>query len=504
MAGKAARGGAHPKGARGPKAGAVGPGFGAPRPVTQPQFAEAQATPDPAKFLVRHPSDTPAYKILDKTPHLPPLPFDAPRMQPGKKEPIMLLADALGSNGAAIVDRIKGNTQIVFHSVGDTGNTRSTHPQSLVADKMVSDFDELDAKDVPAFYYHLGDVVYSFGESAYYYDQFYDAYRDYPAPIFAIPGNHDGMVSPLTPNAVSLSAFYDNFCSPTLRITKEAGGLPRTAMQQPGVFFTLEAPFVRILGLYSNRLESPGVIAAPAIGISQLDFLDEALSRAARDLRGAALIIAVHHPAYSSGGKHPGSPDMLKQIDAACEKAGIWPHAVLSGHAHNYQRFTRIRNAGAANETNIPYVTCGNGGHNVTRLTHANSPALRTPLRETAQEQNGSEQVILENYDDVNYGYLRLIVDSQQLRIEYHPQADGSAAKTPDDFVTVDLATRKLVHFRPTAQSTAEIPHIQTRGHSVVHNRPRPARAPKTSSSGREAPLSRKRTSSCSRRTASA
>lgn len=445
-------------------AGGGAPGYAPPKAVGQPQFAEPQATPDPQKFLVRHASDTAAYKILDTTPHLAPLPFEAPR---GLPEPVMRLEDALGASGNTTVTRIKANGQIVFHSVGDTGNTRSTHPQSLVADKMVSDFDEMEGKDVPAFYYHLGDVVYSFGEASYYYDQFYDAYRDYPAPIFAIPGNHDGMVSPLSPNAVSLSSFYDNFCSPTLRITREAGGLPRTAMRQPGVFFTLEAPFVRILGLYSNRLESPGVIAAPAIGTSQLEFLDAALTRASKDLKDSALIIAVHHPAYSSGGKHPGSPDMLKQIDAACEKAGIWPHAVLSGHAHNYQRFTRIRNVGSKNETQIPFVTCGNGGHNVTRLTHANSPALRTPLRETGQEQNSSEQVILENYDDMNYGYLRIVADAQQLRIEYHPQADGSTSKTPDDFVTVDLASRQLVHYRPMAQTTADVPQTKTIGHKV-------------------------------------
>jgi hypothetical protein len=36
------------------------------------------------------------------------------------------------------------------------------------------------------------------------------------------------------------------------------------------------------------------------------------------------------------------------------------------------------------------------------------------------------------------------------LRIEYHPASDGADAKTPDDFVTVDLATRKLVHFAAT------------------------------------------------------
>jgi hypothetical protein len=33
------------------------------------------------------------------------------------------------------------------------------------------------------------------------------------------------------------------------------------------------------------------------------------------------------------------------------------------------------------------------------------------------------------------------------LHIEYHPASDGDAAKTPDDSVTVDLASRKLVHF---------------------------------------------------------
>jgi hypothetical protein len=33
------------------------------------------------------------------------------------------------------------------------------------------------------------------------------------------------------------------------------------------------------------------------------------------------------------------------------------------------------------------------------------------------------------------------------LRIEYHTASDGPATKTQDDFVTVDLKRRKLVHF---------------------------------------------------------
>ena len=119
----------------------------------------------------------------------------------------------------------------------------------------------------------------------FYYDQFYDPYRDYPAPIFAIPGNHDGMVAPNS-SAVTLDAFRSNFCTagaPPHR-TPEAGELPRTAQVQPGVFFTLEAPFVRILGLYSNCLEDPGIISTqggtyPELSDAQLVFLKSALQR---------------------------------------------------------------------------------------------------------------------------------------------------------------------------------------------------------------------------------
>ena len=46
-----------------------------------------------------------------------------------------------------------------------------------------------------------------------------------------------------------------------------------------------------------------------------------------------------------------------------------------------------------------------------------------------------------------DYGYLRIIADQQQLRIEYHPSSNGEVSKTPDDSVTVDLATRKIVTY---------------------------------------------------------
>jgi hypothetical protein len=128
---------------------------------------------------------------------------------------------------------------------------------------------------------------------------------------------------------------------------------------------------------------------------------------------------------------------MLAEMDAICKATGVWPHAVLSGHAHSYQRYTRINST-----MEIPYVIAGNGGHGLTTLVRAGSPPIRTPM--PVQNIVG---VTLENYDDQDYGYLRVIVDQQQLRIEYHPAPDGGAAKTPDDAVTVDLKSRQIVRF---------------------------------------------------------
>jgi Calcineurin-like phosphoesterase len=319
---------------------------------------------------------------------------------------------------------------------------RGPKDQSLVADKMVSDFSDYDVEDRPLFFFHLGDVIYSFGEGEYYYDQFYEPYRDYPAPIVALAGNHDGMVAPGT-KVATLAAFLENFCAtgPGFHVTPEAGGLSRTAQTQPGVFFTFEVPpLLRILTLYSNTLEDPGVISDSHIGHSQIDYLKAALARVKSESFKGALIIAHHHPAYTAGSQHGWSMDMLAQIDKACDDAGVWPHAVLSGHAHNYQRFTRLHS-----KTQIPYIICGNGGHGLAKLRQKGTSALRTP--QPLDVPKGADKVILENYDDEDFGYLRVLVTPTQLRIEYHPASDGTGAKTPDDFVTVDLTTRKLVHF---------------------------------------------------------
>jgi hypothetical protein len=406
-----------------PKPGGGKPGSGDP-PGPQPVFAEPAPSSDPTGF--RNPVTD---QTFDERAVLEPV----PEPRGGAVEPILTLAQVYGDAGAAKAAAIQNSGQIVFHAVGDTGSVVGPATQSLVADKMVADFTEANPADVPSFFLNLGDVVYYFGEASYYYDQFYEPYRMYPAPILAIAGNHDGVVYAGDP-APTLDAFLRNFCAAESLVTGDAGGLVRTAMIQPGVYFTFDAPFVRILGLYSNVLEDPGVISSmggmnKVLDDRQIKFLTAALKRVKSEKYTGAVLISVHHPPFTGGMVHGGSPQMLADIDSACKAAGVWPHAVISGHVHNYQRFART-----VNNIQIPYVVAGCGGHSpLTKMRGT----YRTPYKI-------DDTLTLESYDDTGYGYLRLVVSATALTIEYHPQSDQGTTKTPNDKVTVDLKTRAI------------------------------------------------------------
>jgi hypothetical protein len=355
---------------------------------------------------------------------------------PTSSPPQMNLEDIIGKE---IIQKIETAGRIVFHSVGDTGakfTIAGLGNEADVTDKMVEDFNELDPADIPSFLYHLGDVIYNFGESEFYYDQFYEPFRNYQAPIFAIPGNHDGLIYQDDP-ATSLAAFLNHFCDSEPRHALEAGGLARTTMTQPGVYFTLTAPLVTIIGLYSNVLEDPGVISAEGgkypIDDKQKDFLKSELKRLKDENYAGAVILAIHHPPYTAGVIHAGSSGMLNDIDDAIQFAGNFaPHAVLSGHAHNYQRYTRLMDDGHQ----IPFIVAGSGGHNASpiRKGSGNAP-IRTPMT--------TDDVTFERYFP-DYGYLRIVVTAKLMSIEFHDISSGLDSKSPMDLCTVDLQTRTL------------------------------------------------------------
>ncbi len=224
--------------------------------------------------------------------------------------------------GPAAAGKIQTSGKITFHTVGDTGGIQRPEFQFAVAAAMADD-----SASGASFWYHLGDVVYYCGQEQYYYEQFYDPYRNYNAPIFAIPGNHDGVVFS-GESATSLEAFMANFCDSEPGRNPDSQGVARTTMDQPGVYFTLNAPFVKFIGLYSNTGEggTEGVIAGPTIGHAQLDFLQQQLAAAKAERacgKWRALVIATHHPPFTGSPQHVPSPTMLQQIDEACARSAF-------------------------------------------------------------------------------------------------------------------------------------------------------------------------------------
>ncbi len=334
-----------------------------------------------------------------------------PVPEPATPQPSIDLADYVGP---VVIAGIEAAKTIAFHAVGDTGaaDTSATQTAAMaiakegrVADGMAADV-AAGGPAAPSFFFHLGDVVYHFGEGQYYYDQFYEPFRGYDRPIFAIPGNHDGSVfgtSTDVPQVPTLQAFLRNFCATAPGPSPDAGGTMRTVMTQPGVYFTLDAPFVSIIGLYSNVLEGPGVISSqggqyPTMNDDQVTFLQAELTRLkpARDAGERAVLIAVHHPPASADAVHGGTVGLSNDIDAACTAAGLWPDAVLSGHAHLYQRFSR---AVPGLSRAIPYVVSGSGGFSLA------SPQTGVKAGTTVG------QFTLVTAPKIDFGYLTLVVD---------------------------------------------------------------------------------------------
>src|SRR5260370_14100695 len=171
---------------------------------------------------------------------------------------------------------------------------------------MTKDFDT--KPDEPAFLYVLGNIVFFNGETTFYYPQFYEPYKRYPAPIFAIPGNHDAGQS--DQNQIPLDGFMRNFCAnaDTPKKTPESLDSGRMAMIQPFCYWTLEAPLVTIVGLYTN---------APAGGSVDRDQQDSFTNELKTAPEGKALLVCLHHSVYFFDDHRNGSARMASLLEKA-------------------------------------------------------------------------------------------------------------------------------------------------------------------------------------------
>jgi hypothetical protein len=198
-------------------------------------------------------------------------------------------------------------------------------------------------------------------------------------------------------------------------------GIFLEVIAQPGVYWMLDAPLVRIFGLYSNLLENPGYLHGTKDGqadVSQLDWLAATLQSIKNSTSRKALIIATHHPPYSAAG-HSGSEEMNRDITSICTHAGVLPDLFLSAHAHNCQRYTR-RIGGKK----VTYIVAGTGG----------MPPQLVP--EASGQPTSAGHEVTYDFALASLGYPYVTVSTTAIRTEFWPLGGGS---TPFDPVSIPL-----------------------------------------------------------------
>ena len=314
--------------------------------------------------------------------------------------------------GAAAVG-ITDADPITFFVIGDHGGVKTPVPQNAVSYAMQR------APAPPAFVYSVGDIVYFHGEASQYASQFYEPYGHLAAPIVGIPGNHDGDVAVddagNPTGRAPLDTFMANFCTPEPQVPPADPQLEfaRHTQTQPWCDWTLALRAVTIVGLYTNVPEG-GVLQS-----TQTAWLVQQLQSAPGD---RPLIVALHHPPLSVDAHHGGSPAMVTALTQSFQAAGRSPDLILTGHVHDYQRFSWQLGGRA-----VPTIVQGNSGyHNLHRLAPDATPGLDL-----------GSGITFEFGDDREYGFLTLTAGGGAIRGSYAGVKPGTMADGSDAQVTV-------------------------------------------------------------------
>ncbi len=249
----------------------------------------------------------------------------------------------------------------------------------------------------------------------------------FPTKIGTCP---DGDVNPAT-GETSLQAFVRNFCSQSAVISPDNRDAPRRTMTQPNVFWTLNTPLVTIIGLYSNCPEGG------QISDTQRAWFIAELEAAASQL---PVILAVHHPIYSAYGPHPGSTRLKDFLESSCQAAGRAPDVVLTGHVHNYQRFS----APLLSKKDVPFIVAGAGGYN--RRLHVLGKVFHDVQRKRQLPvQINNEDIWLQDFNDQQHGYLRITVTKTSIQLDYVAVPDPSEQAKDGLLKPYDSVELKLV-----------------------------------------------------------
>jgi acid phosphatase type 7 len=112
---------------------------------------------------------------------------------------------------------------------------------------------------------------------------------------------------------------------------------------------------------------------------------------------------------------------MGEALDGAFQAANRAPELVLSGHVHDYQRFTRT-----FGQWTIPYLVIGNSGYH-------NLHVLAADARPGEEVADG---VVLDYGDASQYGYLALTVSGGKISGSYTGVTPGTMPDGSDATVS--------------------------------------------------------------------
>jgi hypothetical protein len=129
-------------------------------------------------------------------------------------------------------------------------------------------------------------------------------------------------------------------------------------------------------------------------------------------------------------------------LDQVVQETRRVPDMVLSGHVHNYQRFTRQYKLDGQ-ELQIPYIVAGAGGY-----FHLHHEQMLNGSTVEPGHHFAHEQVTLERYCDDRHGFLRLEVTPNEIRGTYltvpRPQEAWRAPANAFDTFTLDYKAHRM------------------------------------------------------------
>jgi hypothetical protein len=217
-----------------------------------------------------------------------------------------------------------------------------------------------------AFTVVASDVIYPTGSGNEYGDKFFRPYKDYPAPIYAVPGNHDWYDG--------LGGFMRVFCdAPALHASRQGfslspAGLRGLFWKQPEKIDEARLAECRALRASPGQqavqpapywvIDLPGLLLVGIdTGIRGTIDRDQGawLRRVSSDPRPKILITG--KPIYDRNEYHPCPIEGGGTVDEIVKDPACNYIAAIGGDTHNYQRYPV-----EVNGRTIQYIVSGGGG----------------------------------------------------------------------------------------------------------------------------------------------